>query len=39
MDGKPGAFTHKILMADEEENEDELITGPEFISKKKYDLY
>lgn len=39
MNGKPGAFTHKILMADEEENEDELITAPEFISKKKYDLY
>lgn len=38
--GKPGAFTQSIFDAEAEaEAEDEMLSGPDVISKKKWDLY
>jgi len=38
--GKPGAFTQRIFDADAEmEAEEEMISGPDTSSKKKWDLY
>ena len=38
--GKPGAFTQRIFVAEAEaEAEEELVSGPDTSSKKKWDLY
>ena len=37
--GKPGRFTQEFFIPDEEDEEEELNTGPDIQSKKKWDLY
>ena len=37
--GNPGKMTQKALEAENEEDEEEILSGPEFTNKKKYDLY